>query len=98
MPHPYETQRAGENDPLLLQDYHLIDLLSHFASFMPRAAAPAATLNTQIPSQSPRPPISSVTRGRNVRSSSRFSTVGSESGSHDLARGPRGLAVKLRTD
>src|SRR2546423_8825095 len=30
MPHSYETQRAGENDPLLLQDYPLIDLLSHF--------------------------------------------------------------------
>lgn len=30
MPHPYETQRMGENGPLLLQDFHLIDLLSHF--------------------------------------------------------------------
>ena len=30
VPHPYESQRAGENGPLLLQDYHLIDLLSHF--------------------------------------------------------------------
>jgi len=29
-PHPYETQRVGENGPLLLQDFHLIDLLSHF--------------------------------------------------------------------
>lgn len=28
--HPYESQRAGENGPLLLQDFHLIDLLSHF--------------------------------------------------------------------
>ena len=30
MPHPYETQRVGENGPLLLQDFHLVDLLSHF--------------------------------------------------------------------
>jgi hypothetical protein len=29
-PHPYEVQRVGENGPLLLQDHHLIDLLSHF--------------------------------------------------------------------
>ena len=29
IPHPYESQRAGENGPLL-QDFHLIDLLSHF--------------------------------------------------------------------
>src|SRR5690348_15133619 len=29
-PHPYETQRVGENGPLLLQGFHLIDLLSHF--------------------------------------------------------------------
>jgi catalase len=25
--HAYESQRAGENGPLLLQDFHLIDLL-----------------------------------------------------------------------
>jgi catalase len=30
MPHPYEVQRAGENGPLLLQDHHLVDLVSHF--------------------------------------------------------------------
>jgi catalase len=29
-PHPYEVQRVGENGPLLLQDHHLVDLLSHF--------------------------------------------------------------------
>jgi catalase len=29
-PHPYEVQRVGENGPLLLQDFHLVDLLSHF--------------------------------------------------------------------
>lgn len=30
VPHPYAVQRAGVNGPLLLQDFHLIDLLSHF--------------------------------------------------------------------
>ena len=30
IPHPYESQRTGENGPLLLQDFHLIDLLSRF--------------------------------------------------------------------
>lgn len=30
MPHPYTVQRAGVNGPLLLQDFHLVDLLSHF--------------------------------------------------------------------
>jgi len=29
-PSAYETQRMGENGPLLLQDFHLVDLLSHF--------------------------------------------------------------------
>lgn len=30
VPHPYTVQRAGLDGPLLLQDFHLIDLLSHF--------------------------------------------------------------------
>jgi catalase len=28
--HPEEFQRVGANGPLLLQDFHLIDLLAHF--------------------------------------------------------------------
>lgn len=27
--HPYESQRLGAKGPLLLQDFHLVDLLSH---------------------------------------------------------------------
>lgn len=27
---PQASQRVGENGPLLLQDFHLIDLLAHF--------------------------------------------------------------------
>ena len=30
VPHPYESQHAGSNGPLLLEDFHLIGLLSHF--------------------------------------------------------------------
>jgi catalase len=30
VPHPEEYQRVGTNGPLLLQDFHLIDLLAHF--------------------------------------------------------------------
>jgi catalase len=30
IPHPEEFQRVGQNGPLLLQDFHLIDLLAHF--------------------------------------------------------------------
>jgi catalase len=29
-PHPYEAQRVGDSGPLLLQDFHLVDLISHF--------------------------------------------------------------------
>src|SRR3979409_75300 len=30
IPHPEQFQRVGQNGPLLLQDFHLIDLLAHF--------------------------------------------------------------------
>ncbi|KAK0754432.1 catalase-like domain-containing protein [Schizothecium vesticola] len=71
-PHPYETQRVGENGPLLLQDFHLIDLLYHFdRERIPERVCPVTVL---------------------------FSTVGGESGSHDLARDPRGFVIKFRTD
>ncbi|KAK0629550.1 catalase-like domain-containing protein [Bombardia bombarda] len=77
MPHPYETQRVGENGPLLLQDFHLIDLLSHFD----RERIPELTQLDLFGAKGKKCPVT-------VRSS----TVGGESGSHDLARDPRGFA------
>jgi hypothetical protein len=105
VPHPYETQRVGENGPLLLQDFHLIDLLSHFD----RERIPERVVHAKgsgahgfFECTDPIPDLSSAdlfsARGKKCPVTVRFSTVGGESGSHDLARDPRGFAVKFRTE
>jgi len=105
MPHPYETQRVGENGPLLLQDFHLIDLLSHFD----RERIPERVVHAKgggahgfFECTDPIPELTQAnlfsTRGKKCPVTVRFSTVGGEAGSHDLARDPRGFAVKFRTD
>ncbi|KAI1440538.1 catalase-like domain-containing protein [Annulohypoxylon stygium] len=105
MPHPYETQRVGENGPLLLQDFHLIDLLSHFD----RERIPERVVHAKgsgahgfFECTNPIPELCSadifLTKGKKCPVTARFSTVGGESGSHDCARDPRGFAVKFRTE
>jgi len=102
--HPYETQRAGENGPLLLQDFHLIDLLSHFdRERIPERVVHAKgggahgyyqttdTLEDICMADLFKP-------GKKCPVTVRFSTVGGESGSHDCARDPRGFSVKFRTE
>lgn len=103
MPHPYEAQRVGENGPLLLQDHHLIDLLSHFdRERIPERVVHAKgggahgvykttdTLDDLC--------VADIFQaGRECPISVRFSTVGGESGSHDCARDPRGFSVKFHT-
>ena len=104
-PHPYETQRAGENGPLLLQDFHLIDLLSHFD----RERIPERVVHAKgsgahgfFECTEPCPDLTLAdmfsTKGKKCPVTVRFSTVGGESGSHDLARDPRGFSVKFRTE
>ncbi|KAK6355632.1 catalase A, variant 2 [Orbilia javanica] len=103
-PHPYGTQRAGENGPLLLQDFHLIDLLSHFD----RERVPERVVHAKgsgahgyFECTNPIPELTIADlfsqKGKRCPLSIRFSTVGGESGSHDCARDPRGFAVKFRT-
>ncbi|KAK6068280.1 peroxisomal catalase [Seiridium cupressi] len=105
MPHPYESQRVGENGPLLLQDFHLIDLLSHFD----RERIPERVVHAKgsgahgfFECTNPIPELTQAdifsTKGKKCPVTARFSTVGGESGSHDCARDPRGFSVKFRTD
>ncbi|KAF4919171.1 Peroxisomal catalase [Colletotrichum viniferum] len=105
MPHPYETQRCGENGPLLLQDFHLIDLLSHFD----RERIPERVVHAKgsgahgfFECTNPITELSQAdifsTKGKKCPITVRFSTVGGESGSPDLQRDPRGFSVKFRTE
>lgn len=105
MPHPYETQRVGENGPLLLQDFHLIDLLSHFD----RERIPERVVHAKgsgahgfFECTNPIPGLTAADlfseKGKKCPVTVRFSTVGGESGSHDCARDPRGFSVKFRTE
>ncbi|KAI9683280.1 MAG: hypothetical protein M1822_006145 [Bathelium mastoideum] len=104
MPHPYETQRVGENGPLLLQDFHLIDLLSHFdRERIPErvvhakgSGAHGYYVTTDALDDLCAADI--FQKGKKCPITVRFSTVGGESGSHDCARDPRGFSVKFRTD
>ncbi|KAF7953985.1 uncharacterized protein EAE97_001383 [Botrytis byssoidea] len=104
MPHPYETQRVGESGPLLLQDFHLIDLLSHFD----RERIPERVVHAKGGGAHG---VYKTTNGlddlcladmfqegKECPITVRFSTVGGESGSHDCARDPRGFSVKFKTE
>lgn len=103
--HPYETQRVGENGPLLLQDFHLIDLLSHFdRERIPERVVHAKGSGAHGVFKCTKPLddlcIADIfsSEGKECPITVRFSTVGGESGSPDCARDPRGFSVKLKTD
>ena len=105
MPHPYETQRVGSNGPLLLQDFHLIDLISHFdRERIPERVVHAKGSGAHGTFRCTKP-LDDLCQadifskaGKECPITVRFSTVGGESGSHDLARDPRGFSVKFRTE
>lgn len=103
-PHPYEGQRAGENGPLLLQDFHHIDLLSHFdRERIPERVvhAKGSGAHGYFKCTDGLEDLSCADifkKGKTCPVTARFSTVGGESGSHDCARDPRGFSVKFRTE
>lgn len=102
---PYGAQKIGRNGPLLLQDFHHIDLLAHFdRERIPERVVHANgagahgyfEVTHDISDLSCAKLFSKV--GNRARATVRFSTVGGESGSADTARDPRGFAIKLRTE
>ncbi|KZT19348.1 catalase [Neolentinus lepideus HHB14362 ss-1] len=102
---PYAAEKIGFNGPLLLQDFHHIDLLAHFdreriPERVVHAKAAGAHGYFEVTHD-----ISDITCaalfnkvGNKARVTARFSTVGGESGSADTARDPRGFALKIRTE
>ncbi|CZR58306.1 peroxisomal catalase [Phialocephala subalpina] len=104
MPHPYETQRMGGSGPLLLQDFHLIDLLSHFdreripERVVHAKGSGAYGIYKTTNSLEDLCLADMFKEGAECPVTVRFSTVGGESGSHDCARDPRGFSVKFKTN
>jgi catalase len=97
------TTSNGENGPLLLQDHHLIDLLSHFD----RERIPERVVHAKgggahgiyrtTDALDDLCLADIFQQGHECPITVRFSTVGGESGTPDLARDPRGFSVKFRT-
>eukprot|EP01135_Chromosphaera_perkinsii_P007565 Nk52_evm21s914 gene=Nk52_evmTU21s914 len=96
---------AGEYGPILLQDFHLIDKLSHFdreriPERVVHAVGSGAGGYFEVTND-----ISGICKalflnkiGKRTPVFTRFSTVGGEKGSADTARDPRGFAVKFYTE
>ncbi|KAH8195808.1 hypothetical protein TruAng_010021 [Truncatella angustata] len=102
---PSAFQRVGQNGPLLLQDFHLIDLLAHFdRERIPERVVHAKgagaygefVVTHDVSDLTSASMLNAV--GKKTRALVRFSTVGGEKGSPDSARDPRGFAIKFYTE
>lgn len=96
---------AGERGPVLMQDIHLLDKLSHFD----RERIPERVLHAKGAGASGYFDVTAdVTKytkakflsevGKRTEVFARFSTVGGERGTADAARDPRGFALKFYTE
>ncbi|KAF9944384.1 hypothetical protein BGZ70_004708, partial [Mortierella alpina] len=96
---------AGEYGPILLQDFHLLDKLSHFdRERIPERVvhAKGAGAHGYFEVTADLTKLTSAhflqKPGTKTPVFTRFSTVGGEKGSSDSARDPRGFAIKFYTD
>ncbi|KAK9373932.1 catalase-like domain-containing protein [Lipomyces chichibuensis] len=102
---PRASKRVGADGPLLLEDFHLMDLLAHFdreriPERVVHAKGAGAYGTFEVTHD-----ISDLTCanflsevGKKTKTFTRFSTVGGERASPDSARDPRGFATKLYTE
>ncbi|KAF9112121.1 hypothetical protein BGX27_003934 [Mortierella sp. AM989] len=99
------SMTAGEFGPILLQDFHLIDKISHFdreriPERVVHAKGAGAHGHFEVTAD-----LSHLTCAKFLQKPgtktpvfARFSTVGGEKGSSDSARDPRGFALKFYTE
>lgn len=99
------TATVGERGPVVLQDVHFLDEMSHFdRERIPERVVHAKgagafgyfEVTHDITQYCAAKVFEKV--GKKTPLAVRFSTVGGESGSADTARDPRGFAVKFYTD
>ncbi|CDO73370.1 hypothetical protein BN946_scf185013.g3 [Trametes cinnabarina] len=102
---PYAAQRIGKIGPLLLQDFHHIDLLAHFdreriPERVVHAKGAGAHGYFEVTHDITDLTCAALFKkvGTKAPVTMRFSTVGGESGSADSARDPRGFAIKIKTE
>ena len=99
------SMTAGPKGPVLVQDVHLIDKLSHFdRERIPERVVHAKGAGAHGTFEVSRD-VTKYTRakflskvGKRTEVVVRFSTVGGERGSADSERDPRGFAVKFYTE
>ncbi|MEA3360722.1 MAG: catalase [Thermodesulfobacteriota bacterium] len=99
------TMTAGNRGPVLVQDVHLLEKLSHFdRERIPERVVHAKgagaggyfEVTADVTKYTKAKFLSEV--GKRTEVFVRFSTVGGEKGSADVARDPRGFAVKFYTE
>lgn len=96
---------AGERGPVLMQDVHLLEKLSHFnRERIPERVVHAKgagaggyfEVTADVSKYTKAKFLSEI--GKRTEVFARFSTVGGEKGSADAARDPRGFAIKFYTE
>jgi len=97
--------RIGQNGPLLVQDFHLIDLLAHFnRERIPERVvyAKGAGAYGEFELTDPLDDLTNADMfsevGKKTRCMARFSSFSGEKGSPDTARDPRGFSLKFYTE